>query len=284
MKIAILILTTLLFPNVSFAQVQQDTTTTSLAPQVEIDPDVETEIEMMKSIFKLAFDKINMEAEQKQQIMDTIEKNIPELAKAKSRFNSVLTLEEKKKFQGQFRFARVAEFTVERAQNYALGKIELSDERRRQYLKYKNEADFQDIKLKNEIVTLLTKEQLQKLPMFARDRVKDYAMAIILPHMKTDEHVNQVTERLSKIKGVKVLNVNLEKQKVKMHISSDKNTQKAMKQLMQGDNVFELFKDFEFSFETGDGLKELLYPKKKKTDNKTESQETAEPPTADKDS
>ena len=285
MKIAVLVFTSLFLCNFQSLKAQEDATNVAkLAEEkVKIDPSVEMEIKMMRSIFKTAFDKIDMEADQKQKILDTIDKNIPALATAKSNFNGVLTAEERKTYQSQFRLARVGNFSIDRAQSYALGQLKLSDERRIQYTKYKGEADFQDIKLQNEIVSLLTKEQVEKLPMFSRNRVKDYSIGVIVPRMKTEDDVKQAKEKLSEIEGVKVMNVKLEEQLIKMHVRSDKKTQQAVSQMMRGENAFELFKGFRFSYDTGDGLKELLAPKKKKKVQPTKIDKPANKPDNSKD-
>ena len=246
---------------VSFQQ-PVDETSRDTKPEVQ-EKDLSAEIDMMVMIYKSMLSKVDLPENKLKELTEVVEANAPEYAKTQSRLNGLLTAEEHYQYKGHFRVARTANLTAAFAQDYALKKLKLSKERNKEYLKARQEFQFQEMKLNNEIISLLSKEQREKLPFFNSERILAKAINIVLPNMKTDEDFEIVKGHLEKLETVKVSSNRRDERVIRVEFKQPIPLKSTMEKLVE--SGVQQFNDFAPEKMKGDAFAELWVPQKKNT-------------------
>ncbi|MEM9413435.1 MAG: hypothetical protein AAGA30_20170, partial [Planctomycetota bacterium] len=133
---------------------------------------VKSRIKIMKSLMKGMFGKVDLSQEQQKQIEQLIDTNVPDVVKKSEQFRSILSDEERRQFKGHFKMGRLAKYTVERSKAYALKRLRLTAEKKRDYLAAEAKAKEAETKMNHEIAAVLTDAQRSQLTMFNRNQTK----------------------------------------------------------------------------------------------------------------
>jgi len=125
-------------------------------------------------------------------------KSIPQIVKADRNLQALLTTEQHRQFKANYKLARDASYTEQRAENYALQQLKLDKTKQQHFIAARQQTKHLRIKCHNELASLLTLEQRTQLPMFAR-KTKPTRMLLRLPNVKSTQDLNRVIDLIKKL-------------------------------------------------------------------------------------
>lgn len=185
--------------NVEQAQTADNTSQATGTTGDKDDPQVELRVR----ILNLVVDKLEIDELKKSKMTAIIDSSVSGLVVAEKRFKACLTDEQHTAYDANYKLAKDAAFTEERALNYALKKLKLDDEKLKEYIFAREELRLHNVKLHNELASLLAPEQRFKLPLFPR-KFRSKRMFFHLPAVSSEQDRDQVIKIISDMSDIKL--------------------------------------------------------------------------------
>ena len=238
-KLSLLLGLGLLLTGSSSVTAQDTETKQAAAPEKtpeQKEKDLAMTIELYSTIMAKTFEKADVEEAQMDKIKEIIDTCIPNLVQTRSRLESILTSEQKKKYAAALRQALKAKYSQKDAEAYGLRKLKLSDDVLQAYQKAKVEVEKINQDMNDQIEALLTDEQKARLPMFAKKGPKLIPNKIKFPGMKSDADAKKIEDLVKTIKGAKISEVNVPTQAMRIDVPAGTNLNVEMEKLIKADN------------------------------------------------
>ena len=121
--------------------------------------------EMQQIIMAKLLEKAEPTEEQKQKINEILKTNMATSVASRDQLTKFFTAEESKTFAAAMKMAKKAGYDLVKSEAYALKKLKFSEERKSKYMALKGQADDSTQKIFNAIASILSPEQLDKVPI-----------------------------------------------------------------------------------------------------------------------
>lgn len=169
------LLTCLLVFGIGFANLATAQDQGSAAKTTTPELDVDKQAEMQQIIMSKVLARAGLSDEQQVKVDEILKANLGKMISSQKKMSTFFSEEESGTFSAAMKMAKKAGYDKPKAETYALKKLKLPEDRKSMYTKLKAEIEEVNKNLFGAIGSILSPEQLDKVPMFKQMMPKSVA-------------------------------------------------------------------------------------------------------------